>query len=140
MLLTCLKDETSRASNVCESRSIHDASATDAADSDTASRSINTSRFTYLQVIDKNGDAENARHETTAQSKTQGWKLRERKQRHQNARVETARNGNCGTVLQGVENAAQASMDSQRTTTLVIFSAVVGSLHVDWLAYTYKDK
>ena len=65
MLLTCLKDETSRASNVCESQSIHDASATHAADSDTASRSINTSRFTYLQVIDKNGDAENARHETT---------------------------------------------------------------------------
>ena len=57
---------------------------------------------------------ENARHETAAQSKMQGWKLRERKQRHQNARVETARNGNCGTVLQGVENTAQASMDSQK--------------------------
>jgi len=34
-------------------------------------------------------------------------KLRERKQRHQNAGVETVRNGNCGTMLQGVENATQ---------------------------------
>jgi len=59
---------------------------------------------------------ENARHETTAQSKMQGWKLREKKQRHQNARVETARNGNCGKVLQGVENVAQTSMDSQKNT------------------------
>ena len=49
--------------------------------------------------------------------------------------MEIARNGNCGTVLQGVENAAQASMDSQRSlsTTLVLFSVVVCSLHVDWL-------
>jgi len=44
------------------------------------------------------GDAENARHETTGKETTapkypkmQG--------------VETARNGNCGTMLQGVENA-----------------------------------
>jgi len=62
------------------------------------------------------GSTENARHETTAQSKMQGWKLREMKQRHQNAGLETARNGNCGTMLQRVENAAQASMDSQKNT------------------------
>jgi len=62
------------------------------------------------------GSTENARHETTAQSKMQGWKLRERKQRHQNARVETARSRKCGTMLQGVENATQASMDSQKNT------------------------
>jgi len=31
----------------------------------------------------------------------QGWKLRERKQLHQNTGVETARNRNCGTMLQG---------------------------------------
>jgi len=42
----------------------------------------------------------------------QGWKLREKKQWHKNAGVETARNGNSGTMLQGMENVAQASMDS----------------------------
>jgi len=46
----------------------------------------------------------------------QGCKLRERKQWHQNAGVETTRNGNNGTLLQGVENAAQTSMDSQKNT------------------------
>jgi len=44
-------------------------------------------------------------------------KMRDMKQRHsQKCRVETARNGNCGTILQGVENAAQASMDSLKNT------------------------
>jgi len=43
--------------------------------------------------------------------------MRDMKQRHsQKCRVETARNGNCGTILQGVENAAQASMDSLKNT------------------------
>jgi len=62
------------------------------------------------------GSTENARHETKAQSKMQGWKLRERIQRHQNAGVETAINRNCGTMLQGVEYVTQASMDSQKNT------------------------
>jgi len=100
------------------------------------------------------GSTENARHETTAQSKmpqcrdgncekgnngtkVQVWKLWGRNQWHQNAGVETAGNGNCGTMLQGVENATQASMDSQTNTSLstnlVIFSVVFGSLHVDGL-------
>ena len=46
------------------------------------------------------GSTENARHENGTVKK-QRRKLRERKQRHQNAGVETARNGNCGTMLQG---------------------------------------
>jgi len=81
------------------------------------------------------GSTENARHETTAQSKCRGGKLRERKQQHQNAVVETVRNGNNGTVLQGLENAAQASMDSQKNTyyDFVNFSVVVGSQHFDGL-------
>jgi len=41
---------------------------------------------------------ENARHETTAQSKMQCWKLREIK-RHQNTGVETATNGNWSTMM-----------------------------------------
>ena len=63
-----------------------------------------------------NGSTENARHETTAQSKCrgrncekgnsgtkmQGWKLRE---------TETV-----AQCCRGVENAAQASMDSQKNT------------------------
>jgi len=49
-----------------------------------------------------NGSTEDARDETTAQSK--------------NVVVETVRNGNCGTMLQGVENAAQAFMDIQKNT------------------------
>jgi len=36
--------------------------------------------------------------------KTQDMKHRERKRRHQNSGVKTARNGNNGTMLQGVEN------------------------------------
>jgi len=59
---------------------------------------------------------ENARHKTTAQSKIQGWKLRERKQRYQNAGVQATGNRNCDTILWGLENAAQASMDSQKNT------------------------
>ena len=54
------------------------------------------------------------------------------------------RGGNCEKWklwhnVVGVENAAQDSMDSQRTlsTTLVIFSIAVGSLHVDWLVVTH---
>jgi len=37
--------------------------------------------------------------------KTQDMKHQERKRRYQNSGVKTARNGNNGTVLQGVENA-----------------------------------
>jgi len=35
----------------------------------------------------------------------EGWKLRERNQRHKNAGVESAKNGNNGIVLKGVGNA-----------------------------------
>jgi len=37
--------------------------------------------------------------------KVRNTKQRERKQRHQNSGIETTRNGNNGTVLQGVKNA-----------------------------------
>ena len=73
------------------------------------------------------GSTENARHETTAQSKLHGWKLRERNQWHKSARVEAAKNGNNGTVLQGVEMLHRLLWTAKRTlsTTLVNFSVVV---------------
>jgi len=78
-----------------------------------------------------------ARHETTAQSKMQGWKLWERKQRRQNAGVETVRNRNCCTILHEVENVAQASAlwtgKITLSTTSVNFSVVVGSLRINGL-------
>ena len=45
--------------------------------------------ISLVMLTGSNGDAENARHETTAPK----------------CRVENARNGNNGTMLQGVENA-----------------------------------
>jgi len=61
--------------------------------------------------------------------KMQGWKLPERKQRHQNAGIETARNGNCGTMLHGWKMRHKPLWTAKRTlrTTLVNFSVVVGS-------------
>ena len=44
------------------------------------------------------GATENARHENTGRSKMQGWKMRDMKMRHQNARV---------------ENVGKVSMESQ---------------------------
>ena len=68
------------------------------------------------------------RYETAAQSKVQGWKLREGNQRHKSASVKAARNGNNGTVLQGVEMRHRPLWTAKRTlsTTLVNFSVVVG--------------
>jgi len=44
-------------------------------------------------------------------------KIRDMKQRYsQIAGVKNARKGDCGTILWGLENAAQASMDSQNIT------------------------
>jgi len=43
------------------------------------------------------------RHE--AVGKGRGWKMREWKNRHDNAGGGKCRSGNCGTVMQGVENA-----------------------------------
>jgi len=42
--------------------------------------------------------------DTKQRHQNAGWKQRERNQQHKNAEVETARNGNNGTMLQAVEN------------------------------------
>jgi len=71
----------------------------------------------------------------------QEWKLREKKQRHQTAGVENVRNGNNGTMLQGWKMRHKPLWTAKRTlsTTLVNFSVVVGSLHVDGLRIKTKS-
>jgi len=59
----------------------------------------------------RGGNCEKGNNET----KMQWRKLWERNQRHENAGVEAARNGNCDTILQGVEMRHKPLWTAKRT-------------------------